>query len=526
MSTVSIVRSTNDFDVAMFPHDPELDLESEIVKLIRDDRKLRDDQLTEYKRLLQALQSQIDAIGNENLTLRSIVEGCSNCKGRLERMEKSDDLLLKPGDFSPKFENPGSSQKHLLRHLMMTQYSSDLENDKAQDDDDDGSGTIILSSPVRPLLKLSPFKLPSASSNVKHEHVFSPIVVPIHMSTNNDSPTPINDENELDLVKAGSDSQRSDLRLLESEFGPSALPDFHVKPEPDSQGARGDGGTKLLVKFEVESSCSLFTKCCDQPFERVPVDQQKACDLPSKSRVVSHNEGQSVLEDRDIVENPDAHGNPDIIEDLDTEQPLKKPFTGLQKRQIARQHLSSALHLSSTTIHLAQNPVTKTHWVITDFKRNPNYMAAKSARTSSGAQGPSGFTKRRVAMTMEEEANQKRFYRMANGQISDHQEENPYRTTNAHAAEDSHNDPDSENFEQIWSQIHEKLPSPPGFMQSEFPNTQETHRRRTLVVARQQRRIQRRIAQCLIRKMGIQCGEFIFTEDVLNAYILAGRYTK
>ena len=68
------------------------------------------------------------------------------------------------------------------------------------------------------------------------------------------------------------------------------------------------------------------------------------------------------------------------------------------------------------------------------------------------------------------------------------------------------------------SQLYDKFPSPPGFMTSEFPLTQEAAARRKVIIDRQNDRLRRRLI------LSIHGDEFIFYEEILNKFVEAGRY--
>ncbi|RCK63456.1 hypothetical protein Cantr_09638 [Candida viswanathii] len=82
-------------------------------------------------------------------------------------------------------------------------------------------------------------------------------------------------------------------------------------------------------------------------------------------------------------------------------------------------------------------------------------------------------------------------------------------------------------FGDVVSQIFDKFQSPPGFMRSEFPDTQEQMKRKEIVQERQERRIFRRIEECLKvdgESRGLQIGEFVFAIDIFNKYVSSNRY--
>ncbi|KAG5420639.1 hypothetical protein I9W82_002520 [Candida metapsilosis] len=79
-------------------------------------------------------------------------------------------------------------------------------------------------------------------------------------------------------------------------------------------------------------------------------------------------------------------------------------------------------------------------------------------------------------------------------------------------------------FEDILSQIFDKFQSPPGFMDSDFPDTQELDERRRTIRERQLNRLTRRLSSCVTVEDGVQVGEFVFALDVLNQYVVRGRW--
>ena len=80
-------------------------------------------------------------------------------------------------------------------------------------------------------------------------------------------------------------------------------------------------------------------------------------------------------------------------------------------------------------------------------------------------------------------------------------------------------------FEDVISQVFDKFQSPPGFMKSEFPDTQEQVKRKEIIKERQERRLIRRIFESTkVDKKGLQIGEFIFAIDIFNKYVVKDRY--
>lgn len=83
---------------------------------------------------------------------------------------------------------------------------------------------------------------------------------------------------------------------------------------------------------------------------------------------------------------------------------------------------------------------------------------------------------------------------------------------------------DQFEFEDKLSQIFDKFQSPPGFMQSDFPDTQEYKQRQEIIKQRQLKRIERRIKDCTTIQDGKQIGEFVFGIEIFNLYVISNRW--
>ncbi|KAI5949154.1 hypothetical protein KGF57_004752 [Candida theae] len=142
-------------------------------------------------------------------------------------------------------------------------------------------------------------------------------------------------------------------------------------------------------------------------------------------------------------------------------------------------------------IHLVFNPIKQISWDFSDFKANKHYK-------------PGNFTQlvNRNSLFEPKKFNQyKQFYSFGDNEGVSGQE-----------------------FEDKLSQIFGKFESPPGFMESDFPNTQEMDERKRTVRERQLKRLARRIASCVMVEDGVQVGEYVFGSDVLNQYVILGRW--
>ena len=275
----------------------------------------------------------------------------------------------------------------------------------------------------------------------------------------------------------------------------------------------GIPSSQVEVVEDSEEEYALATTCEEEYYNeengRDIVDHGEQVDeeVFQENREIFLEDREILLEDQDDQANglPDLSPNREELTRIKNQEtsgkisipPLTPPFTTLQQRQHVKKFLVS--NLGSITISLEKNPISEKPWIISDFRPNPHYNKkdALMVLTKTGS--------RKLGLTKSEEANRRKFYKMVGDEVSD-------------------GDSKGEGFEDRMSQIFDKFPSPPGFMMSEFPNTQEDLRRREVVAARQQRRIQRRVTLCVLVKNDKQIGEFIFAVDILNEYVLINRY--
>lgn len=168
---------------------------------------------------------------------------------------------------------------------------------------------------------------------------------------------------------------------------------------------------------------------------------------------------------------------------------IQKPFTKLQRREYVRNELTKNFNENPKfIIDLDYNPINESNWALTDFKPNENYVKPKISKKK----GYSNQQQREIDA----------FYEAANANLISH------------------------SSSQInSSQIYDKFPSPPGFMVSEFPSTQEELHRRNMIKKRQDDRLHRRVLLCLKVGGKTQTGEFVFFHEILNQFVLSGRYT-
>lgn len=217
------------------------------------------------------------------------------------------------------------------------------------------------------------------------------------------------------------------------------------------------------------------------PFHMVPTqysdDDSQDISKSSFSTLKSSPKKSQVLALQEVIENSEDEEELKILD-------LPKPHTTLQRRDYLQKHyIAKFKNNPDLKVNLSQNPINELRWIISDFKQNPNYKPIR----------------RKVGMTKQQENNLKRFHLVIGEDIED----------------------DEENL----SQMFDKFPSPPGFMNSEFPSTQEQGRRRHIIEQRQKRRIERRIIECLSVSCDLQVGEFVFVYEILNEFVKSGRYT-
>ncbi|KAK6455436.1 uncharacterized protein RJT20DRAFT_135439 [Scheffersomyces xylosifermentans] len=241
----------------------------------------------------------------------------------------------------------------------------------------------------------------------------------------------------------------------------------------------------------------------------------------------------------------------EIVEDSEEEQPQlnaevvllydsykiefpnrSRPFTKLQRMEYLTTFYKT-IYQSDTSfkIKLSQNPVNEMDWYSADFKLNPDFRGKSEARVTY-IKTINGTFKRRVGITKQEEENRRTFYRMAQGNQPDqkslqYQDSNVGREAEVDDYSNDENDEDldsADEYDDKLSQLFDKVPSPPGFMMSEFPDTQEQKRRRLIVEKRQKRRIRRRLKGCLTVRDGLQVGEYVFALDIFNQYVMQGRW--
>ncbi|KAI5962406.1 uncharacterized protein KGF55_003482 [Candida pseudojiufengensis] len=159
-----------------------------------------------------------------------------------------------------------------------------------------------------------------------------------------------------------------------------------------------------------------------------------------------------------------------------------------QKRKYLLDYYTSKFQTDlNFKINLIQNPIKQISWDFIDFIKNLNYKPMEFSQF------------------------------LQKHQIKDPTKFNKYKTF--------FNLNENWKIEDKLSQIFDKFESPPGFMKSDFPTSQELIERKKLIDKRQTNRINRRIKSCLfLNDQNQQIGEFIFSCDILNKYVISGRW--
>ncbi|KAI5969626.1 hypothetical protein CANMA_001289 [Candida margitis] len=236
----------------------------------------------------------------------------------------------------------------------------------------------------------------------------------------------------------------------------------------------------------------------------------------SPPRKIACLKSTELKEDEDADENtpPTSQGNIGTENDVEVEQiadsqeeedklisqtivpvtpsppPIEVPknLTIIQTRQFLTRYYTNMLKTNPNfKINLYQHPIKQISWDFSDFVANKNYKPDNFTQ----------FIKRNSIMDTKKFNQYKQFYKY---------------------------DHNGQEFEDKLSQIFDKFESPPGFMQSDFPSTQELDERRRTVQERQSNRVARRIASCVSVENRVQIGEFVFGLDILNQYVIQGRW--
>ena len=251
-----------------------------------------------------------------------------------------------------------------------------------------------------------------------------------------------------------------------------------------------NSSAKNAIKCESPDSSPIKLSQCSIPFNKLPTQ---------------YSDDASPVKEDEIIQ--DSQDEDDLLQPLSSqgcqlEIPQPKLHTTLQNREFVRKYITTKFYENSTIkINLKTNPISGSNWIISDFKANPNFVrsATKYIKLGDGQ-------RRKIGLTKLQEENIAKFYKVAGAGYDGPESDCDY------------------TYEDDISQIYDKFPSPPGFMQSEFPTTQEQARRRDIVKTRQVRRVQRRVRSCLQVELGQQVGEVIFVSEILNMYVRQNRF--
>ena len=225
---------------------------------------------------------------------------------------------------------------------------------------------------------------------------------------------------------------------------------------------------------------------------------------------IEDSQDEFPLDSFELIQRPPITVKREPLEDITSKLNSQPPsqihpkvpnhYTKLQRRAYLKEYYEAKFKDSpGFKIDLNSNPINEMDWVINDFKPNPNYIKPNQVRGN--------------ILSKNDQNNVDRFYQLA-GPLS----KVPQLTWNNEVIE---SDNDSVGLSE--SQVLDKYPSPPGFMVSEFPDTQEQHMRNRIIDERQEDRIKRRVKQC-IRSSRNKNGEFIFQVDILNKFVQQNRF--
>lgn len=196
-----------------------------------------------------------------------------------------------------------------------------------------------------------------------------------------------------------------------------------------------------------------------------------------------------------------------------------KTITMLQKRSFLNKYYNDKLlNDPNFKIDLKNNPINECKWVLIDFKVN-EFFSKKNKKERSLIN--------KIGLTKKENVRIRNFYELAK---CDRKQTNMSKKLNQNNFFKDFDKTgglewnDSNFFEDCQSQMFEKVPSPPGFMKSEFPKPKELIKRKKTILKKQQRRIQRRLKSCFECLKGRQVGEFVFSIDLINKFVQLQRW--
>lgn len=505
----------------------ESKFEYKLLHLIREDRASLVCTIDQQQHVIRSLKGEISRLQEENSLLRqdaSLASGAAKLKtGKNETV----DLLFQIAKDDEKVES--RIEDHIGVQLKDLDDSHELQYFQTQYSDEDDCATIISSSPIKEMRPK------------RHLHSLSGILSQMIPKLENNQSFSIQacrhqvqdkvpkSKNKM-VYEMDSLLQKSSIYALGSDK-PDTL---ELIGEPNgSQNSKNDNNNSGKKKYKPDSKRLQDGICSSVELQRKSANHS----LRYTRNALLETGPQTVL---------------------------------LQRQDTCRYLLMEIKNPDSNyKLCLKCNPITQLHWQLTDFKRNSAYVGPLKANYMLGAQGPNGSALRRVGTSKELEQAQQLFYSLANGQADksySYKNMLPCKGLRLPIVSDIvansaiNQTPDSKlikanidvsfellpgmhrgastpqsppvslkqgiELDGVLSQLHEKLASPPGLMQSEFPDTQEAQHRRHQIELRKHCRIGRRLELCkALDSNGNQCGEFIFALDVINMFIIARRYS-
>lgn len=289
---------------------------------------------------------------------------------------------------------------------------------------------------------------------------------------------------DIDNTKQHSDRIKAERRAStdsgREHFGNSSLEEAF--PQPKRARVCQKSPTKILMYQGKPLNVHEYT---DSEFNLLPTQYslQVSANSPDRPAYVkfSSSPAKETVEDSQdpcvlaAPKSPEGRRRP--LQDMTTNSAnIPGKLTKLQRRDFLRKMLEEKLDDESFMLDLTTNPITELPWSLTDFKPN----------AGSEMKPPAG----KIGVSLVEQNHINEFYKSVGGKVHEMPE----------------------------SQLYDKFPSPPGFMTSEFPLTQEAVERRQVVLERQNERLLRRLILSLRRE------EYVFYEEVFNRFVERGRF--
>ncbi|KAI3406041.2 hypothetical protein KGF56_001260 [Candida oxycetoniae] len=291
------------------------------------------------------------------------------------------------------------------------------------------------------------------------------------------SPINVSPKRRLSSIKTSSSPGTTiKLRKLNDHISGNGI--FKIKSEENKLSS-------LAVDLELKQD--LFN---NRPGSLLHHEQRDESPLPLYMKRESDEVYGDVEEIADSQEDDAIYSTPSSQKTSSSPIVIPKHLNSvLQTRQYLTQYYTDKFVTDpSFKINLSRHPIKRLSWDFSDFKLNLNYQPGNFSQ----------FIRRHNIMDKTKFDKYKTFYKLSEDQ----------------------------QFEDKLSQIFDKFESPPGFMKSEFPDTQELQERKKIVRERQSKRINRRLESCTIVIDQEQIGEFVFSLDILNRYVVHNRWYR